>query len=182
MRLRESSTSDVRRAVPRLPVLALVGLTGTAHLAGCGGQAEGAPSARIDATDGEWSFRAHEASIGAWTDRRPSGSTIRHEMLVLERPSKVAWPLDAGGEDEDRGPAKGGAPAEDLSRFIVTTSSPTLDDRLSAILAGRIPVKQGMRANFALGSSAPVRIERIRPNGARELVAETRVSFLEIER
>jgi len=170
MRHPDSPTPDVRRPLLRLAVVAVV------CLAGCGRSGDGAPSTRIDATDGEWSFVAHEASIGAWTDRRPSGSTIRHEMLVLERPSRAS--STAEGDD----PATGQAPADDLSRFIVTTSSPALDDRLSAILAGRIPVKQGMRANFALGSSAPVRIERIRPNGARELVAETRVSFLEIER
>ena len=162
-------------------VLALLCLACIATLIGCGGHAGEAPSTRSGASDAEWSFHAREASIGAWNDRRPSGSTIRHEMLVLARPSRASS-ASSEVEAEDGRTRDAQEPPDGLVRFVVTTSSSALDERLGAILAGRIPVKRGMRANFALGTSAPVRIERVRPDGRRELVAETRVSFLEIER
>lgn len=112
----------------------------------------------------EGRFRAQAASIGAWSDRRPSGTTIHHDMLVIERPA------EASEFNSER------------SGFLVTTTNRALDGRIREVLEGRTPVRRGTRANFALPQSAPVRIERVLPNGRRELVAETRVSFLEIER
>jgi hypothetical protein len=109
-------------------------------------------------------FYANEASLGVWIDKRPSGSLIRHGMLVVREPRLPS-------RDEPRG-----------GRLEIISLGPELQDKVEAIIADRIPIAAGMKTNFALGRTVPVRIERVDAEGERTLVAEGRVAFLELTR
>jgi|GEM_PF-2012496 hypothetical protein len=104
---------------------------------------------------------ADGATIGQWIDKRPKGQ-ITHGMLVIA------------------GPKSPSAYFPPHSTVEITTSSDGVAERIRAILAGEIPATPGSRLNFALGRTESVRIERIGAQGLRELVAEGRVSFLEV--
>lgn len=135
-------------------------------IGGCGispWEQDALPGRTVD-LGGERHFIAASASIGEWVDRRPSGSVIRHGMLVLDDPSLA------------EGPAPG------RSVVVVTLPAGPLYDKVADVVSDRIPVMAGMRTNFATGIVTPVRIERVHSSGLREPIAEGRASFLEIVR
>jgi len=109
-------------------------------------------------------FYADKASLDVWNDERPSGSIIRHGKLVVREPRLPS-------RDEPRG-----------GRIEVISSGPELQTKVAAIVADRIPVAAGMKTSFALGRAVPVRVERVDAEGARTVVAEGRVAFLELTR
>jgi hypothetical protein len=156
---RTASSKTVRAA--RLSLAAFAFLLG-----GCGispWEQEFLPSGPRE-SQGERRFVAASASLGEWVDRRPSGSVIRHGMLVLDDPSL------------EEGPRAG------RSVVVVTLPAGPLYDKVADVVSDRIPVMAGMRTNFATGVVTPVRIERVHSNGLREPIAEGRASFLEIVR
>jgi hypothetical protein len=108
-------------------------------------------------------YVARQASFGKWADKRPSGSIIMHDMLVLDEPMPM---LDKNAV---------------LGAYVVTTSGP-ISGKIEDIVNDRMPVNKGFQLNFAFPEQLTVRIEIIREGGARELVAEKRVSFLEVIR
>ena len=108
-------------------------------------------------------YVARHASFGKWADKRPSGSIIMHDMLVLDEPMPM---LDKNAV---------------LGAYVVTTSGP-ISGKIEDIVNDRMPVNKGFQLNFAFPEQMTVRIEIIRDGGARELVAEKRVSFLEVIR
>jgi hypothetical protein len=112
----------------------------------------------------EHEFFAGEASMGKWIDERPSGSVIRHGMLIVHEPEV------ASTNSRPRG------------RFIITSTGPELQTKISDIVADRIPIAAGLTTNFALGRAIQIRIERADVNGHRELVHEGPVAFLELTR
>jgi hypothetical protein len=111
-------------------------------------------------TGGE-SFVARRASFAIWYDRRPSGSIIKHGLLVLDSPERVSG-------------AQGGQ-----GKYFVT-AAPAVYRKIDDVLGNRLPVQKGIPLTFAVGEPVPVRIERIGPRGSRELVQEGRVAFLEV--
>jgi len=104
---------------------------------------------------------ANSASLGKWIDKRPKGQ-ITHGMLVIDGP---------------KAPVGYFAPN---STVAITTSSDGVAEKIKGILEGEIPAAPGSTLNFALGQTESVRIERIAAGGARVLVAEGRISFLEV--
>jgi len=104
---------------------------------------------------------ADGASLGKWIDKRPKGQ-ITHGMLVIEGPKE---PVGYFAPD---------------STVAITTTSDGVAEKIKAILDGAIPASPGSRLNFALGQTESVRIERIGAGGSRVLVAEGRISFLEV--
>ena len=104
---------------------------------------------------------ASAASLGTWIDKRPKGQ-ITHGMLVIEGPREPVGYFAPGTAVE------------------ITTSSDAVAEKIRAILAGEIPSTRGSKLNFALGRTESVRIERIGASGSRLLLAEGRVSFLEV--
>jgi hypothetical protein len=138
-------------------------------LAGCGGSpweravSEDAATTAADRTV-ERVFYAEKASLDFWLDKRPSGSIIRHGMLVVREPRVQT-------RDEPRG-----------GRIEVISAGPELQTKVEDIVADRIPIASGMKTNFALGRTVPVRIERVDARGARTVLAEGRVSYLELTR
>jgi hypothetical protein len=108
-------------------------------------------------------YVARHASFGKWADKRPSGSIIMHDMLVLDEPMPMV------GKNAV------------LGAYVVTTSGP-ISGKLEDIVNDRLPVNKGFQLNFAFPEQMTVRIEVIRDGGSRELVAEKRVSFLEVIR
>lgn len=106
-------------------------------------------------------FVARDAGLGKWIDKRPKGQ-ITHGMLVID------------GLLPDVGYHAPGSAVE------ISTTSDVAADKIKALLADEIPTSPGAKLHFALGRTESVRIERIGEGGARTLVAEGRVSFLEI--
>jgi len=104
---------------------------------------------------------ARDAGLGKWIDKRPKGQ-ITHGMLVIDGPLR-----DVGYH----------APGTAVE---ISTTSDVAADKIRALLAEEIPTSPGAKLHFALGRTESVRIERIGEGGARTLVAEGRVSFLEI--
>ncbi|MCE2883623.1 MAG: hypothetical protein LW806_01815 [Planctomycetaceae bacterium] len=138
-------------------------------LSGCGGSPweQGmSDEAAAVAADREVTrvFYADKASLDVWNDERPSGSIIRHGKLVVREPRLPS-------RDEPRG-----------GRIEVISSGPELQTKVADIVADRIPVAAGMKTNFALGRAVPVRVERVDAKGARTVLAEGRVAFLELTR
>jgi len=138
-------------------------------LSGCGGSPweQGmSDEAASEAADREVTrvFYADNASLDVWIDERPSGSIIRHGMLVVREPRLPS-------REEPRG-----------SRIEVISSGPELQTKIVDIVADRIPVAAGMKTNFALGRAVPVRVERVDAKGARTVLVEGRVAFLELTR
>ena len=101
------------------------------------------------------------AALAIWYDKRPSGSIIKHGLLVLDSPEW--W---SGGQSG-------------IGRYFVT-AAPAVFRKIDDVLGNRLPVQKGIPLIFALGEPVPVRIERIGPRGSRELVQEGRVAFLEV--
>jgi hypothetical protein len=138
-----------------------------AVITGCGGssrEGESAPAPRFESEDAERRFTAEAASIGVWRDERSSGLVIRHGLLVLDGPDLAEGP-------------RGGR-----SVIVVTTPSDELYRKVEDVLSDRIPVTVGMRTQFAIGKTVPVRIERVEPDGRRSPITEGQVAFLEIVR
>jgi hypothetical protein len=108
-------------------------------------------------------YVARHASFGKWADKRSSGSIIMHDMLVLDEPMPMV------GKNAV------------LGAYVITTNGP-ISGKLDDIVNDRMPVNKGFQLNFAFSEQMTVRIEVIRDGGARELVAEKRVSFLEVVR
>ncbi len=109
-------------------------------------------------------FFAQNASIGSWIDKRPSGSEIRHAMLVIEEPEVPA------------------AQRQPQGRFAIISQGPELHTKITDIIADRIPIAADMKTNFALGRAVHIRIEQIDPEGKRQVIHEGSVSFLELTR
>ena len=109
-------------------------------------------------------FYANAATVGAWIDKRPSGSMIRHGMLIVDEPRLPS-------RDEPRG-----------GRIEIISQGPELQKKVEDIIADRIPIAAGMKTHFALGRTVPVRIERVDAEGVRTVVGEGRVAFLELKR
>jgi hypothetical protein len=63
---------------------------------------------------------------------------------------------------------------------VITTTSDVIAEKAEAIARGDYRLPKGTKTNFAIGGTVDVRIERIIEDGKRVLVAENRVSFLEI--
>lgn len=147
----------------------LIPALAAAMLSGCGGspweQGMSDEAASV-AADRELTrvFYADKASLDVWIDERPSGSIIRHGMLVVREPRLPS-------RDEPRG-----------SRIEVISSGPELQTKVVDIVADKIPIAAGMKTNFALGRAVPVRVERVDAKGARTVLAEGRVAFLELTR
>ena len=136
-------------------------------VAGCGGSSREVESVRepgFESEDAERRFTAEAASIGVWRDQRSSGLVIRHGLLVLDGPDLAEGP-------------RGGR-----SVIVITTPSDELYRKVEDILSDRIPVTVGMRTQFAIGKTVPVRIERVEPDGQRSLITEGQVAFLELVR
>ncbi|MEY3142193.1 MAG: hypothetical protein RLY21_686 [Planctomycetota bacterium] len=108
-------------------------------------------------------FIAKRVSFGKWEDKRPSGSIIMHDMLILEEP---------------RAYGSQGAP---LGLYVVTTSG-RMASKIDDVVSDRIPSTRGLKMNFAVGDPVSVRVEKVVEGGKRELVREARASFLEIYR
>lgn len=108
-------------------------------------------------------FIAKTASFGKWEDKRPSGSIIMHDMLIVTEPREYGTQ---------------GAP---LGLFVVTTQG-RMAAKLDEIVTGRIPSTRGLRMNFAVGDPVSVRIEKVVEGGKRQLVRESRAAFLEVTR
>lgn len=147
---------------------AIVVVVGAAWLVvGCGGSSREGEATRVDgfeSADAERRFTAESASIGVWRDERASGLVIRHGLLVLD------------------GPALAEGPRGGRSAIVVTTPSDELYRKVEDVLSDRIPVTVGMRTQFAIGKTVPVRIERVEPDGRRALITEGQVAFLEMTR
>lgn len=109
-------------------------------------------------------FYSNAAKLGAWIDKRPSGSIIRHGMLIVDEPRLPS-------RDEPRG-----------GRIEITSQGPELQQMVEDIIADRIPISAGMKTHFALGRTVPVRIESVDAEGVRTVVEEGRVAFLELKR
>lgn len=116
-----------------------------------------------DGMGGGTEFVAKAARFSKWEDKRPSGSIIMHDMLVMEDP---------------RAYGSQGAP---LGFYVVTTSS-RMASKIDDIVSDRIPSTKGVRMNFAIGDPVNVRVEKVVAGGKRELVREARASFLEVTR
>ena len=116
-----------------------------------------------DAMAGGTQFVAKAASFGKWEDKRPSGSIIMHDMLILTEPREY------GSQ---------GAP---LGFYVVTTSS-RMASKINEVVTDRIPSARGLRMNFAIGDPVAVRIEKVVEGGKRQLVRDSRAAFLEITR
>lgn len=127
--------------------------------AGCD-SSSGALGSLFAKTGGE-SFVARRAALAVWFDRRPSGSIIKHGLLVLDSPERASG--SQGGQ----------------GKFVVT-AAPAVFRKVDDILGNRLPSQKGIPLTFAIGEPVPVRIERIGPRGSRELVEEGRVAFLEV--
>ena len=116
-----------------------------------------------DGVGGQSEFVAKKASFGKWEDKRESGSIIMHDMLIIEDPRPY-------------GP-RGGP----LGFYIITTEG-RMASKLDDIVSGRIPTNAGVKMNFAVGNTIPVRIEKVLDGGKRQLVREGRAAFLEVTR
>lgn len=116
-----------------------------------------------DGLNGGTEFVAKAARFGKWEDKRPSGSIIMHDMLVLEEPREF------GSQ---------GAP---LGFYVVTTRG-TMAGKIDGVVTDKIPSMRGMRMHFAVGTPVQVRVERVVDGGKRVLVHEGRASYLEITR
>jgi hypothetical protein len=167
----ESGVESLRRHGPAVRSAIARGVAVVATvLAGCGvspweqDPLDGRGGSALASDRAERSFTVGAASIGEWVDRRPSGSVIRHGMLILDDPA-----LETG-------------PRAGRTAVVVTVPGGALYDKMADVVSDRIPVMAGMRTNFAIGVVTPVRIERVSSSGARETIAEGRVSFLEIVR
>ena len=133
-----------------IPAL-LIAIVASLNPMGCGGSAGGTE------------FIAKRAEFGKWEDKRPSGSIIKHDMLIVEEP---------------RAPSSQGAP---LGSFVVTTTG-RMAAKIDDIISDRVPSNRGMKLNFSVGDPVEVRIEKVVEGGKRELVFEARASFLEAYR
>jgi hypothetical protein len=54
--------------------------------------------------------------------------------------------------------------------------------KLDDIVSDRLPSTRGVKMNFAVGRTIPVRIEKVLDGGKRQLVREGRAAFLEVTR
>lgn len=108
-------------------------------------------------------YVARTASFKKWEDKRPSGSIIMHDMLVLDRPKPM---LDRNAV---------------LGAYVVTVSG-KVSQKIDDVLNDRIPSMAGIQMNFAFQDQVTVRIERVTNGGEREFVDQKNVSFLEIVR
>jgi hypothetical protein len=102
---------------------------------------------------------ARQASIGTREDIRREGALILHKVLQmrhLERPPKV---LQA-------------------NTTLIYAETDALLARVDDALDGRVEVKPGIDALFALGRLAPVRLVRLGPDGRVRSVEDARVSFV----
>lgn len=154
------SSIPLRRAAALVAAIGLfTALAGVAT--GCDGRA-GASGSLFPRTGAD-SFLARRAAIAIWYDKRPSGSIIKHGLLVLDSPARPS------GSQSGRG------------QYFVT-AAPEICRKIEEILGDKLPVQRGSPMSFAIGSPVPVRIERVGAHGSRELVEEGRVAFLEVVR
>lgn len=119
--------------------------------------------ASCDDMVGGTAFLAKSAHIGKWEDKRPSGSIIMHDMLVIDQPRAV----DSQG-----------AP---LGAYVITTTG-AMAAKIEDVISDRLPAAPGARLNFAVGNPVEVRIQKVLEGGKREAVGEARAAFLEITR
>ena len=104
---------------------------------------------------------ADAANFGTWIDKRAKAQ-ITHGMLVIDHP-KAAQSYFVPN-----------------TTVVITTTSDVIAEKAEAIARGNYRLPKGTKTNFAIGGTVDVRIERIIEDGKRVLVAENRVSFLEI--
>lgn len=116
-----------------------------------------------DGSSGSMEFVAKRASFGKWEDKRDTGSIIMHDMLIVEEPRAY-------------GP-RGGP----LGFYVITTQG-RMASKLDDIVSDRIPTNRGVKMNFAVGNTIPVRIEKVLDGGERQLIHEGRAAFLEVTR
>lgn len=102
---------------------------------------------------------AESASIGKWVDPR---APITQLKLVILAPRSRSNYFAPG------------------TTVVITTNSAKLASSVDDIVSGKIPVPEGMVTIYALGGTYSVKIERIGEDGARVLVEEGRVNFLEL--
>lgn len=139
----------------------LVG-TACAILGACDGPWEQSANARFASKSTTiHEIYAEAASFGNWIDKRAK-SQITHGMLVIDQP-KAAQSYFAPN-----------------TTMVITTTSGVIADKAEAIARGDYRLPKGTKTNYAIGGTVDVRIERIVEDGKRVLVAEDRVSFLEI--
>jgi len=150
--------TTLRRACAFAAALGLFALV-AGFAAGCD-SSSGALGSLFAKTGGE-SFVSRRAALAVWFDKRPSGSIIKHGLLVLDSPERSSGALSGQG------------------KFLVT-AAPAIFRKVDDVLGNRLPVQKGIPLTFAIGEPVPVRIERIGPRGSRELVQEGRVAFLEV--
>ena len=150
--------ATVRRACAFVAALGLFALV-AGFAPGCD-SSSGALGSLFAKTGGQ-SFVSRGAALAIWYDKRPSGSIIKHGLLVLDSPER-----SSGGQSG-------------IGKYFVT-AAPAVFRKIDDVLGNRLPVQKGIPLTFALGEPVPVRIERIGPRGSRELVQEGRVAFLEI--
>ncbi|MDZ4829991.1 MAG: hypothetical protein SGJ09_07310 [Phycisphaerae bacterium] len=104
-------------------------------------------------------YVASNARIDIRTDTRGSGLILKHEVLRmtrLSRPKGAALPGDT----------------------LIYADSPELARRVDDVLQGRLPVLNGIEANFAIGKLAPVRIVRLDGRQRVTAVEDVRASFV----
>jgi hypothetical protein len=104
---------------------------------------------------------ARSAEVGIRRDERDSGLILKHQVLhmaAVERPKTIG----------SIGPGK----------VLVYTSAPELEERLNEVLDGRIPLKRGTEATFALGRLVSAQLVRISADGHVASVEDVRVTFV----
>jgi hypothetical protein len=109
------------------------------------------------------SFVAREASVSTRRDERASGLVFHHRLLRLEAVTRTG-PMSM-------------IPA---GSALVYAGGPELEDRVQAVLDGRVPVERGLEATFAVGRLVPAEIVRIGPDGRVASIESTRVAFVSI--
>jgi hypothetical protein len=154
----QSRGTTVRRACSFAAALGLFLLV-AGFAPGCD-SSSGALGSLFAKTGGQ-SFVSRGAALAIWYDKRPSGSVIKHGLLVLDSPERPS-----GGQSG-------------TGKYFVT-AAPAIFRKIDDVLGNRLPVQRGIPMTFAIGEPVPVRIERIGPRGSRELVQEGRVAFLEV--
>ncbi len=104
---------------------------------------------------------ARSAEVGIRRDERDSGLILKHQVLHM---SGVEHPKSVGSV----GPGK----------VLVYTNAPELEERVGDVLDGRIPLKRGAEATFALGRLVNARLVRISPDGRVSSIEDARVTFV----
>lgn len=104
-------------------------------------------------------YVAIDASMHIREDLRESGLILKHQLLRMQKVSRGDGVLLHGDT-------------------LIYTDVPELRARIDDVLEGRIPVRNGLEAVFAVGKLAPARIVRLNAAGRVESVEDVRASFV----